>query len=106
MEVSVTRSASHSWRCVYCHDTIYQAPVICPLCKTLMHKECCEELGRCPTFGCEGDPLFIYREGATDDLELESLGRDFRSVTKGTILGAIVVALLLAGVAGLVLFTP
>lgn len=71
-----------------------------------MHRECCEELGHCPTFGCEGDPLSIFREEAQDDAELEALGRDFRSLTKSTILGAVLVALALAGVAGLVLFTP
>ena len=71
-----------------------------------MHRECCEELGRCPTFGCEGDPLSIYSQEAQDTAELEALQRDFRSLSKGAILGAIAVALLLAGVVGLVLFTP
>lgn len=70
-----------------------------------MHRECGEELGRCPTFGCEGDPLSVFHEVPEDD-ELEALGRDFRALSTRAILGAIGVALALGGIAALILFSP
>lgn len=53
-EVHVQRRPPPEWRCVYCHDDILEAPIICPGCRALLHSECFDELGACGTIGCIG----------------------------------------------------
>lgn len=44
-------------RCPYCREGLQIAPVIsCGACRTVLHKECLEELGGCPTTGCRNNP--------------------------------------------------
>jgi len=52
--VSVQASASRAARCGYCHDQARADAEACPRCGTLLHKDCKDELGRCPTIGCVG----------------------------------------------------
>ena len=94
------RRASYGWRCVYCHDLIHYAPVLCPVCKTMMHKECGEELGHCPTFGCNGDPLAIFK----DHQDSKGQGQA-RQLAPVSIVVAIALAIVLSGIAALILFT-
>lgn len=43
--------------CPYCREGLQTAPVIsCGACRTVLHKECLEELGGCPTQGCRNNP--------------------------------------------------
>ncbi|HBP22207.1 MAG TPA: hypothetical protein DEA08_31050 [Planctomycetes bacterium] len=44
-------------RCPYCREGLQIAAVIsCGACRTVLHKECLEELGGCPTQGCRNNP--------------------------------------------------
>jgi len=52
--LSITRSSGRRPRCVYCHEDIYEAPLICTSCRVMVHPECRVELLRCPTMGCKG----------------------------------------------------
>lgn len=38
-------------RCAWCHDDALD-PVPYPCCGTVLHAECADEAGRCPTLGC------------------------------------------------------
>ena len=43
-------------RCAYCHDGFQsESGLECPDCKTQIHRECWEELQRCPTLGCSSN---------------------------------------------------
>lgn len=57
IELRLERKATRDWRCVYCHEAIAVAPLVCPLCRAMTHRDCSFEFGRCPTPGCEGDAL-------------------------------------------------
>jgi hypothetical protein len=39
-------------RCAYCHGEAGRSPVVCGGCKTVLHRDCFEILGACPTLGC------------------------------------------------------
>jgi predicted DCC family thiol-disulfide oxidoreductase YuxK len=39
-------------RCGYCHDGVREDARTCPGCRSVLHEECRDELGRCPTLGC------------------------------------------------------
>lgn len=41
-------------RCAYCHDSLDSKIVTCNLCHTILHQDCSNELGRCPTLKCGG----------------------------------------------------
>jgi hypothetical protein len=41
-------------RCAYCHDALRGAVATCARCHTVCHDDCREQLGRCPTLGCDG----------------------------------------------------
>ncbi|MDC3378912.1 hypothetical protein OAX78_01340 [Planctomycetota bacterium] len=46
-----------STRCAYCHDaTDASDSDACLDCGALLHPDCSDELGRCPTLGCAGEP--------------------------------------------------
>jgi hypothetical protein len=57
IELRLERKAARDWRCVYCHEGIAVAPLVCPVCRAMTHRDCSREFGRCPTPGCEGDAL-------------------------------------------------
>lgn len=49
------REEALSSRCAYCHDASGPAPLErCERCQTLLHRDCVEFLGSCPTIGCGG----------------------------------------------------
>lgn len=53
--VSIQRRPVDEWRCVYCHESIPEAPLICRSCHAMLHVECAEEIeGECVTPGCPG----------------------------------------------------
>ncbi|HZU98056.1 MAG TPA: hypothetical protein VFF73_15235, partial [Planctomycetota bacterium] len=43
-------------RCAYCHADAGRSPVECSRCKTLLHEDCFDILGKCPTLGCGALP--------------------------------------------------
>jgi hypothetical protein len=53
--VNISRLQTSRPRCVFCHDSIHEAPLICTGCRIMVHVECKVELGDCPTFGCKGE---------------------------------------------------
>jgi hypothetical protein len=51
-------------RCAFCHDDLDGATATCPSCKTVLHQDCREHLGLCPTLGCR-ESRFTLLPGAT-----------------------------------------
>lgn len=46
---------AHVVRCAFCHGALESddsETSTCPACRTKLHKECVDDLGRCPTLGC------------------------------------------------------
>jgi predicted DCC family thiol-disulfide oxidoreductase YuxK len=46
--------ASGRVRCGYCHADADGTAETCPRCRSILHSDCRDELGRCPTIGCGG----------------------------------------------------
>lgn len=54
---SILATSKATLRCAYCHDDIItQTPVSCQRCQTRLHRDCWEEIKRCPTLGCGHSP--------------------------------------------------
>lgn len=53
----VTITVQAGQRCPYCHDTLVGSlaseMLTCGACETVLHRECLNELGSCPTHGCK-----------------------------------------------------
>ncbi|HET6495557.1 MAG TPA: hypothetical protein VFH61_09365 [Thermoleophilia bacterium] len=62
--------------CPYCRDTVNESKeawVSCGGCETLLHAECWDDLGRCPTLGCpKVEPLCNESPALTPPFEAES----------------------------------
>jgi predicted nucleic acid-binding Zn-ribbon protein len=50
-------------RCAFCHDDLDEATAVCASCRTVLHRDCRELLGVCPTLGCR-ESRFTLRPGA------------------------------------------
>ena len=60
-KVELAGSRPRSGPCVFCKDEVDPADhAWCVRCKVFLHRDCANELGRCPTLGCNGD-LLNYR---------------------------------------------
>jgi hypothetical protein len=65
----VTITVQSGQRCPYCHDTLVGSRahemITCGACQTVLHKDCLNELGSCPTQGCRNrrkGRLRVYTE--------------------------------------------
>jgi hypothetical protein len=54
--VQVVGTRRQPGRCAYCRDSLDALVHRCEGCSTWLHIDCLEELGRCPTPGCAGQP--------------------------------------------------
>lgn len=64
LRLNTLRALTTILHCPYCRDELLNLlPYSCTDCQTQIHQECWEELGRCPTFGC-------------DNMDLKSLSSD------------------------------
>ena len=62
------KGLAKSLRCAYCHDEACGLLEGCAECGVLLHTDCRQTLGRCPTLGCESPSLqaaaiFVASEG-------------------------------------------
>jgi hypothetical protein len=62
--MSNARDTSQTQACQICFNKIEisEAPVSCPKCKALYHKECWDEYGGCSVYGCEKAPEYKKNE--------------------------------------------
>jgi hypothetical protein len=70
----------------------------------MLHRECVEELGHCPTYGCQGDPL-SYLAGIENSDEAPGSGPRTQTLSPLIIGFAVLLAMSLSAIAALVLFS-
>lgn len=61
-------------RCAMCHADLDAPLVECPACKTVLHEDCLETLGRCPTLACPTRSALASPGVPTPRVELPRLG--------------------------------
>jgi hypothetical protein len=70
--VRVKKVDTTSARCAFCHDALDHvlayAPVTCPSCGTLLHRDCWQDGARCPTLGCQVVPMRVSGASSSRDL--------------------------------------
>jgi hypothetical protein len=71
--------------CLYCHDEMnrQEGHCWCPHCKIVMHKDCAEEMEKCPTLGC-GKDFINYIPLTLESKESDSIA--FFGISPGQVL--------------------